>query len=177
MIGAKSSPKMDAVISRAIGRSDGDRSHSSDGYPNQEETVNSTTSAGPATRTVTVAHETDGDPVRIVEVLADAHNLSHWAPAVADEATRTSDERWLVRKDADQFEVRVVVNEGAATVDYLRQRGPGEWLGAFLRVIDRPGGGAVIVMTLPVIPGLDLAGTAAILDSELRALSGLVHRG
>jgi hypothetical protein len=139
--------------------------------------MNSTTSAGTVTRTVTVAHETDGDPIRIIEVLADARNLSHWAPAVADEATRTSGERWLVRKDADQFELRVVVNEGAATVDYLRQLGPEEWLGAFLRVVDRPGGGAVIVMTLPVIPGLDPAATAAILDSELRSLSGLVHSG
>lgn len=139
--------------------------------------MTTTTSADPTTRTVTVAHETDGDPARIIEVLADAHNLSHWAPAVADEAAPTSGERWLVRKDADEFELRVVVNEGAATVDYLRQLGSEEWLGAFLRVVARLGGGAVIVMTLPVIPGLEQAGTAAILDSELRALSGLVHPG
>ena len=139
--------------------------------------MSSITAAGPTTRTATVAHETDGDPARVMEVLADAGNLPRWAPAFADEVARTSGEWFRVRKDADEFELRVIVNEGAATVDYLRQLAPGEWLGGFLRVTARPGGGAVIVMTVPVIDGSDAAAIAAVLDAELRALSELVHRG
>jgi hypothetical protein len=139
--------------------------------------MNSATSTSPSTRTVTVAHESDSDPVQVIEVLADPYHLAHWAPAVADEASRTSGERWLVRKDNDQFDLRVVVNKEAATVDYMREIAPGEWLGAFVRVIARPGGGAVTMMTLPVIPGLDQAATAEILDSELTALTGLADRG
>jgi hypothetical protein len=125
-------------------------------------------------RTVTGARETAADTVPVLDVLADAHNLSRWAPGFADEVTHLAGERWAVRKGADHFEIRVVVQKGSGTVDYLREVTPDVWLGAFLRVTPRPGDGSVITMTLPIVPDADAITTAQVLDSELTTLTELV---
>ena len=47
------------------------------------------------------------------------------------------------------------MNEDAGTVDYLREVAPACEGGAYLRAVPRPGGGTVIVMTLPLLPDTD----------------------
>lgn len=54
------------------------------------------------------------------------------------------------------------------TVDYLREAAPGKQGGAYLRVLQRPNGGSVVVMTLPILMGSDAEKAAAILDQELQ---------
>ncbi len=70
--------------------------------------------------------------------------------------------------------MRVVTQRDAGTVDYLREIAPGREGGAFLRVVPRPGGGSVVVMTLPLAPGAEQAATAATLRYELNALTNVV---
>ena len=82
---------------------------------------------------------------------------------------------WLVTKDGQAFTLRVTAVPAAGTVDYLREVAPGREGGAYLRVIPRPGGGSVIIMTLPVPPGADPAATAATLAAELAALVSLAE--
>ena len=41
------------------------------------------------------------------------------------------------------------MKQDAGTVDYLREIAPGREGGAYIRVIPRPGGGSVVVMTVP----------------------------
>ena len=48
--------------------------------------------------------------------------------------------------------------------------------GAYVRVVPRPGGGSVIAMTLPLLPGVNPTDTAATLAQELDALAALVER-
>jgi len=60
-------------------------------------------------------------------------------------------------------------------VDYLRQVAPGREGGAYLRAIPRPGGGSVITMTLPLLPDVEPADTAATLARELAALASLTE--
>ena len=57
-----------------------------------------------------------------------------------------------------------------APFDYLREIAPGTEAGAYIRVIPRPGGGSVVVMTLPLAPGAEPTATAATLRAELSAL-------
>ncbi len=94
--------------------------------------------------------------------------------ARADRVTSDSQSGWRVVKDGRDFPLRVVVDQVAGTVGYLRQIAPGRGGGACLRVVPRPGGGCVIVMTVPAAPGADSAQTAAALARELRALAVLL---
>ena len=61
-------------------------------------------------------------------------------------------------------------------MDYLREVAPGREGGAYLRAVPRAGGGTVIVMTLPLLPGVDPAEIAATLTDELSVLAGLLTR-
>lgn len=65
----------------------------------------------------------------------------------------------------------------AGTVDYLREVAPGIENGAYLRVTPRPGGGTVIVMTVPLGTGVDAAEVAFTLRAELAALVTLCLEG
>ncbi len=71
--------------------------------------------------------------------------------------------------------MRVVTNQDAGTVDYLREIAPGRKGGAYIRALPRPGGGSVVVMTLPIVPGAQPAVIAATLRDELTALVSLVE--
>jgi len=55
----------------------------------------------------------------------------------------------------------------------LLQRGREE--GEYMRAIPRPGGGSVVVMTLPLLPGAERTAVAATLRDELNALVSLVE--
>ena len=121
--------------------------------------------------------ETATAPGTVVALLADAARLSAWAPGFADTVTSAGGSRWRAVKDGRDFAFRTAVNLDAGTVDYLREITPGREGGAYLRVMPRPGGGAVVIMTLPVLPGTDPADVAATLEDELTALKGLAEAG
>ena len=61
-------------------------------------------------------------------------------------------------------------------VDYLRELAPRRDGGACLRAVPRPGGGCLIVMTVPAAPGVDPAPTASVLAGELHALALLLEQ-
>jgi hypothetical protein len=124
-------------------------------------------------RTETQSAETDAPAADVLAVLTNAARIPQWAPAFADEVSGDSRSGWLVTKDGQAFTFRVAAVPAAGTVDFLREVAPGREGGAYLRVIPRPGGGSVIIMTLPVPPGAGPAATAAVLAGELAALAAL----
>jgi len=129
-------------------------------------------------RSVTGSAESGADPAAVVAVLADPPRIPAWAPGFADAVTGDEASGWRVTKDGQDFTVRVVANPDARTVDYLREVAPGRVGGAYLRAIPRPGGGSVVIMTLPVPPGADaadVADVAATLHDELAALVRLAE--
>ena len=124
-------------------------------------------------RTQTQTIETVVGPDAIWELLADPRHIPAWAPAFADTITGSEQEGWQAVKDGRGFALRVACALAQRTVDYLREVAPGREAGAYLRVLPRPGGGSVIVMTLPLIPGTDPETTTAALRAELAALARL----
>lgn len=128
-----------------------------------------------AARTQTQSIESDADPKTIVALLADAARIPDWAPAFADAVRRGDQASWLATKGNQQFSFRVAANQAAGTVDYLREIAPGREGGAYIRAVPRPGGGSVVVMTLPVVPGIEPTVIAATLGDELNALVSLVE--
>jgi hypothetical protein len=127
-------------------------------------------------RTVTQSVESEASRDEVVGVLAEATRIPEWAPAFVDRVTGDARSGWRATKDGRDFALRVVVDEGAGTVDYLREVAPGHEGGAYLRTVPRPGGGSVIGMTLPLLPGVNPINTAATLAQELDALAALVER-
>lgn len=124
-------------------------------------------------RTVTRSIEADLDPDAIVQVLADPTRLPQWAPGFADAVEPEADSRFRVTKNGNQFTIEVIIGPAARTVDFVREIAPGKRGGAFARVLPRPGGGSVLLMTLPVTPGTEPDSVSAILNQELRALIDL----
>ncbi len=127
------------------------------------------------TRSSTGSMESRADPGAIVAVLSDPARIPDWAPGFADEVAEAGQSRWRATKDGQDFILRVATNPDARTVDYLREISPGREGGAYLRVIPRPGGGSVVIMTLPVAPGADPADAAATARGELSALVSLAE--
>lgn len=125
-------------------------------------------------RTETQSIEIDADRDAVLELLSDPRQLPEWAPAFADTISGDAQAGWRATKDGQDVEFRVVSRRDAGTVDFLREVAPGRQGGAYLRVVPRPGGGAVIVMTLPLSPGIDPAAVAATLRDELDALARLI---
>jgi hypothetical protein len=80
---------------------------------------------------------------------------------------------WRVIRGDKTFPIEVVTSDRARTVDYLRELTPGKKGGAFLRVLPRPRGGSVIVMTLLTPSEISAEQTATILEQELRQLTNL----
>ena len=108
--------------------------------------------------------------------IVDLWRIPDWAPAFADTVVGDAQAGWRASKDGREFAVRVAVDKDAGTVDYLREVSPGREGGAYLRAVPRPGGGTVIVMTLPLLPDVDPADVAATLTAELSALAELLTR-
>jgi len=126
-------------------------------------------------RTETQSIESNADPGRIVAVVADPSHIPHWAAAFADAVTQDDQSSWRATKGGEVFTFRVVTQRDAGTADYLRELAPGREGGAYIRAVPRPGGGSVIVMTLPVAPGAEPGAVAATLRDELKALVALVE--
>lgn len=126
-------------------------------------------------RTKTQSIESQADPGDIVALLADPTRIPDWAPDFADEVTGADESGWRARKGGRDFALRVVTNRDAGAVDYLRQIAPGRQGGAYIRAVPRPGGGSVVVMTLPLVPGAEPTAIAATLQKELSALVSLVE--
>ncbi|HEX4018468.1 MAG TPA: SRPBCC family protein [Frankiaceae bacterium] len=124
-------------------------------------------------QTQTRSIESRVEPKAVMALLADARRLPEWAPGFADTVEGDERQGWTVTKDADAFEIRVVVQRDACTVDYLRDIAPGLTGGAYLRVTPLIGGGSSVVITVPVIG--DPAAVAATLDEELVALTRLAR--
>jgi hypothetical protein len=125
---------------------------------------------------MTQSIESDADPDRVFELLADAHRIPDWAPAFADTVTPTPPFGWEAVKDGKAFAIRVAADHVSRSVDYLRQVAPGREGGAYLRVLPRPMGGSVIVMTIPVPPGGSRDAANSILADELARLDELAGR-
>jgi len=137
--------------------------------------VDRRTGGAGSARTETQSIESDVAPDAVVALLADPRRLPEWAPAFADTVAGDAQSGWRAVKDGRQFELRVATSTDARTVDYLREVAPGREGGAYLRAVPRPGRGSVIVMTLPVPPGSDLAVVAATPHDELAALGALAE--
>jgi hypothetical protein len=125
-------------------------------------------------RTQTRSTETEADPSAVLAVLVDARRLPEWAPAFADKVVGDERGGWKVTKDTDAFEIKVVSQAEAGTVDYTREVAPGVVGGAYLRVTPVLGGGSSVVITVPVVAG-DPDAVAATLDDELAALTRLAQ--
>jgi hypothetical protein len=125
------------------------------------------------TQTQTRSIESSVEPEAVLDLLADARRLPEWAPGFADTVEGGEGQAWKVTKDADAFEISVVVRPDACTVDYLREVAPGLVGGAYLRVTPLMGGGSSVVITVPVIG--DPAAVAATLDEELVTLTRLAE--
>lgn len=123
---------------------------------------------------MTQSIESDVAPDAVVALLADPRRIPDWAPAFADAVAGDPQSGWRVFEDGQEFGLRVAVSRDARAVDYLREVAPGREGGAYLRAVPRPGGGSVIVMTLPLPPGSDPATVAATLHDELGVLAALV---
>ena len=130
---------------------------------------------GGAPRTETQCIETDAPVEAVVAVLADPTRIPQWAPAFADQVRSDPKSGWEATKDGREFALRVATNEDAGTVDYLRQVAPGREGGAYIRAVLQPGGGSVVTMTLPLLPDVDPADTAATLARELATLTSLAE--
>jgi hypothetical protein len=126
-------------------------------------------------RTETQSIESDATVAAVVALLADPTHIPEWAPAFADRVVGDDRSGWQAFKDGRDFALRVAVGVDAGTVDYLRQVAPGREGGAYIRVVPRPRGGSVIVMTLPLLPDVNPADTAATLARELSVLASLVQ--
>jgi Polyketide cyclase / dehydrase and lipid transport len=124
-------------------------------------------------RTETQSIESPVDPRAIVALLEDPSRIPDWAPAFADAVTGDTQSGWRIMKSGQDFALRVVVMQDAGTVDYLREIAPGREGGAYIRVIPRPRGGSVVVMTVPLAPDAQTAAIAATLRDELNALAAL----
>lgn len=125
-------------------------------------------------RTVTQSIESEVEPRSVVGLLVDPRRIPEWAPGFADVVDGDEQRGWRVSKDGRQFSLRVDVSWEAGTVDYLREIAPGREGGAYLRAAPRPGGGSVIVMTLPLTPGSDPDTAFSTLHDELNALVKLL---
>ncbi len=68
----------------------------------------------------------------------------------------------------------VLSNPSSLTVDYLREMSDGKRGGAFIRVMPKPLGGSVVVMTVPVSQAVGSAQVAQVLEEELRTLLTLI---
>lgn len=117
--------------------------------------------------TETQSIESHIDPRGIVALLTDPSRIPDWAPAFANLITGDDQSGWRALKSGQTFALRVVMKQDAGTVDYLREIAPGREGGAYIRVIPRPGGGSVVVMTVPLIPDTEPAAITAALRDEL----------
>jgi hypothetical protein len=122
-----------------------------------------------ADRTVTGSIETEIASEQIMRVLLDPRLIPLWAPNFADEVV-SADTQWQVRKGDQRFPMTLESDVSFKIVNYLREISPGIRGGAYIRVLPRPGGGSVIVMTLPVPVSKSQTEVVGVLEEELSEL-------
>jgi hypothetical protein len=126
-----------------------------------------------SSQTVTSSIEADANPDLVFQFLSDPRGIPQWAPGFADRIEVGEGGTWRIVKGQKTFPIEVVAFSPVRSVDYLRQITIDKKGGAFLRVLPRPSGGSVIVMTLPVSPESSMDETAKILGQELQRLREL----
>jgi hypothetical protein len=124
------------------------------------------------TQTVTRSFESDLEPGKLYNVLADASNIPKWAPVFADAIERIDHVRHRVTKNGEIFTLEVLLHPSAVAVDYVREMPNGKRGGAYIRVTPRPLGGSTITMTVPIGPNTTESEVAKVLEQEL---ADLVH--
>jgi hypothetical protein len=124
------------------------------------------------TQTVTRSFESDLEPGKLYNVLADASNIPKWAPVFADTIERIDHVRHRVTKNGEIFTLEVLLHPSAVAVDYVREMPNGKRGGAYIRVTPRPLGGSTITMTVPIGPNTTESKVAKVLEQEL---ADLVH--
>ena len=126
-------------------------------------------------QTVTRTIESEFEPKLIYLKLTDVSLIPLWAPVFADEVEQARETTFRVTKGSDAFDLELLANEAALTVDYLRDMANGRRGGAYIRVMPKPLGGSVVAMTVPVGPNAIPAQVATVLEQELEALVKLLH--
>jgi hypothetical protein len=124
-----------------------------------------------APQTVTHAIEADAEPTKFFNLLAEVENIPRWA----DSIEHISNSRYRVRKNSEAFEMEVVTNAYACTVDYIREMPNGKRGGAYIRVTRRPLGGSSITMTVPIAVNTTEVDVTKVLSQELAELSRLAQ--
>lgn len=130
-----------------------------------------------AEKTMTRSIETEAAPTQVLKILEDPKRIPEWAPVFADKVERDRANTYRVTRGETVFSLEAVIERASRTVDYLRQVGPCEKAGAYIRVLSRPGGGSVVVMTLPVPDGGSAEQVGVVLGQELESLSRLAASG
>jgi hypothetical protein len=102
------------------------------------------------TQTVTRCAESDLEPDKLYNVLAEASNIPKWAPLFADAIERIDQIHHRVTKNGEVFNLEVSLHPSAGAVDYTREMPNGKRGGAYIRVTPRPLGGSTITMTVPI---------------------------
>jgi hypothetical protein len=126
-------------------------------------------------QTVTRTIESEFEPKLIYLKLTDVSLIPLWAPVFADKVEQARETTFRVTKGSDAFDLELLANETALTVDYLRDMANGRRGGAYIRVMPKPLGGSVVAMTVPVGPNAIPAQVATVLEQELEALVKLLH--
>ena len=119
------------------------------------------------TQTVTRSVESDLEPGRLYDVLAQVSNIPKWAPVFADAIERLDDMHYRASKNSEVFNLEVFLHPSAGTVDYLREMPNGKRGGAYIRVTPRPLGGSTITMTVPIGQNTIESDIAKVLEQEL----------
>jgi hypothetical protein len=122
-------------------------------------------------QTVTRSAESDLEPARLYDVLAQVSNIPKWAPVFADAIERIDDLHYRVSKMGETFNLEVALHPSAGSVDYLREMPNGKRGGAYIRVTPRPVAGSTITMTVPIGPNTNESDVARVLEQELASLT------
>ncbi len=127
-------------------------------------------------QTVTRAAESELEPGASYAILAEAGNLPKWAPVFADAVERVDATHLRVTKGGDTFNVELLLNRAAGTVDYIREMSNNRRGGAYIRVTPRPLGGSAVTMTVPLGPNTSDAKVGRTVEQELADLIALARR-
>jgi hypothetical protein len=124
---------------------------------------------------LTRSAESDLEPSRVYDVLAQVSNIPKWAPVFADAIEHIGDMHYLVSRNGEVFNLEVSLQPSAGTVDYLREMPNGKRGGAYICVTPRPVGGSTITMTVPIGPNTIESDVAKVLEQELADLIQLAQ--
>jgi hypothetical protein len=124
-----------------------------------------------ALQTVTKQIELMAEATAVFALIANPRLVPKWAAAFADRMDRSSAGQWIATKGDQQFAMTVEISNASRTVDYVRDLPTGRRGGAYIRIIDAPQSGCVVVMTIPITKDSNADETSAVLESELAGLA------